>query len=323
MLLLCILAGRIRAMRDLWLIGDQFLFDMYPTLPELKNESRSKQSQVPYIYEYLNVSSYVTNPLVVVRSKLACILNALISALNEAVKLPRLIVVIPDTDLLEQMDFFSPGKTVIMGLCFEYLVSNFEKSVHAKKDQLRQKRPGSVINNEPKIIWTALIPRKGFIAKSLSHATITFNESMEEVLSKWKNYFFLKLDEFMDDVQYFTSNGQLSGYSKVKFWQSMDKIIEGFDKNEVSLHPQSKAEKQLITDKKVKQEKQQSSNQDKLDGNSVPTLKSDPQDMDEDRHNVVQVFRSNSQGRRYYRRFRGGRGHRYFSDNRSFYESRY
>ena len=45
----------------------------------------------------------------------------------------------------------------------------------------------------------------------------------------------MKLDEFLDDQKYFTSSGELSGHGKVKYWRSVDKLIEGFDKYEISM----------------------------------------------------------------------------------------
>ena len=222
---------------------------------EIKNEAKAVEGKTPpYMYDFFNISSYVMNLISMLCSKMARIINAAISALNESKKLPRLLLMILDTDFLEQIDIINPGKTKIMGPCFEWLVSQLERVIAEKKEELRQKQPGAIAANEPKIIWVSLLERKGFIAKSYLNAVITANVVMEEVLSGRKNHFWLKLSPFMADQANFTAGGELSAHGKVKFWHSIDKVVEEFDKYEISLRPVSEAERELMEQKKAEKE---------------------------------------------------------------------
>ena len=184
-------------------------------------------------------------------------INALITALNESTKLPRLLLMIPEADFLHQINIINSGKSPIIGKCFEYLVSNVEKAIQRKKEELRHKKPGAVMANKPKILWLTLIHRQGYVDAAYQAAVKACNAIMEEVLSTKRNHFILKLDNFLEEIPYFTSNNDLTGTGKVKFWRSINKVVEGFDKYEVSLRPISQAEKELMEKRKAEREQQQ------------------------------------------------------------------
>ena len=122
------------------MIGDQFLHETFPTLMQLKTESTATRDQ-PFMYDYFNISSFMTNPVSMVRSKMARVSNALISGLNDAKKLPRIILVIMDADILEQINFINEGKSAIIGSCLDWLVNTLEKLIITKKEEFRQKCP--------------------------------------------------------------------------------------------------------------------------------------------------------------------------------------
>ena len=238
------LTGKVHAVRDIWLIGDSFLAEIHPVLNEMSREKDDAESSVPYMYKFFNVSCFVTNPLCVERSKLTRILNALIEALNQCKTLPRLIVMLPDTDLIEQIDLVNPGKCQIMGACFDWLLNNAEKVISAKKEGFRQIRLGAVLPNEPKLVWVCPLTRNEFATEAFVAAIEFLNNIMEDVLAAHRNNYIICINARMDETHYFTSHGDLSGHGKVKFWRSLDRAIEQFNKHEVSLRPISNKEKQ-------------------------------------------------------------------------------
>ena len=216
------------------MVGDQFLFDVFLVLPQLNTEGWSAVEK-PYLYQFFNVSSFVTNPLSLIENKLARMINALMSVLNQNNKLPRLLIMIPESDLLEQLDFINSGKAIMIGMCFDYLINNIMKAIQAKKESLWQARPGAVTANEPKVLWISLINRKGDVSDDYSSVVRITNEIIEEALTKHRNNFWLSLDNVFDEQYYFSSQGQLTGVGKVKFWRAVDQIVAQFDKYEISL----------------------------------------------------------------------------------------
>ena len=71
-------------MKDVWLIGDQFLKEIYNTLPAIKNEAVNTKQEIPYLYRYFDIYSYFQcKAIVAVNGGLLRIMNALIEAVNK------------------------------------------------------------------------------------------------------------------------------------------------------------------------------------------------------------------------------------------------
>ena len=153
------ITGSLHAVRDLWMIGDCFLYKVFNVLPELKSKAtnQNKTGKVPYVYDYFNVTSYMTDPMNNTQSVYARILNSLLKALNDATKLPRINLLIPDQDILDDIDYSHEGKSIIMGGVFEWLVNQVQRAITSKKEDMRNIRPGAVIVNEPKTIWLKML----------------------------------------------------------------------------------------------------------------------------------------------------------------------
>ena len=104
------IVGDIKAVNDLWIIGDQFVNDVYYILSGMKQKAiSSKKGKLPYIFEYYNVSCFTPNPNTILTDVLARMVNCLIKALNDAVKIPCLILVIPDEDIMTFIDYPGDG----------------------------------------------------------------------------------------------------------------------------------------------------------------------------------------------------------------------
>ena len=129
--------------------------------------------------------------------------------------------------------------------------------MQSKKEELRDRQPGAVSPNEPKIIWASILQRADIVSEGYSSVVRITNTMLEEILSTRCNHFWMNLDSFLADPVYFALNGQLTGNGKVKYWRSVDKILEGFDKYEISLRSVSEEEHQLMLQKKAEREKKE------------------------------------------------------------------
>ena len=234
------ISGRVDALRDLWLVGDTFLYENFSTLVELKSEAHIKKIAKPYVYNHFNVTGYVANPLSDISSVLARILNALILRLNDTKRLPRLLTVIPDCDILDYIDFYTSGKSHVIGTTIEWLVNNIDRAITCKKEDLKHIRPGAVAANEPKVIWVKMLARSANDRHSekpdpVNELASTFNYILEEILATRRNNFILDVAEEMQQDSNYTIQGRLTGHGKVKFWRAVNKILEKFDRYEISL----------------------------------------------------------------------------------------
>ena len=76
--------------KEFWVIGDAFDHKIYHTLQQINTAAKNSKKQIPYIYDMYNVRCFTANPLSEIRNVVARLVNALIEALNDAEKLPKM-----------------------------------------------------------------------------------------------------------------------------------------------------------------------------------------------------------------------------------------
>ena len=87
------------ALRDLWIIGDDFMNKIFHELQKLHESAKDRNWQDLFMYSQFNVKCFTPNPLSSLRNIAARIVNAFIKALNENNKMPDMVLVIPDWNL--------------------------------------------------------------------------------------------------------------------------------------------------------------------------------------------------------------------------------
>ena len=125
-----------------WIIGDNVLQDLAQTWDAIKLKSTEKNaSYKPYLMQYYNVVNMykITSG---VSKAVARILNALIETINAEQKLPRFLVVIPDKDLLSDINVFDGYAACAITNSVDWLVKQIHVVISRKKSELMVKRPG-------------------------------------------------------------------------------------------------------------------------------------------------------------------------------------
>ena len=56
-------AGEVKALKDVWLIGDDFVNEHFHILPEMKNKAAISKWEIPYLYQQNNIKCFASNPL--------------------------------------------------------------------------------------------------------------------------------------------------------------------------------------------------------------------------------------------------------------------
>ena len=69
--------------KDCWIVGDQFVNDIYYALQEANQDKVKGDGSKLYIYDSYNVKCFSSHPLSKAKEALARLLNALIHGLNE------------------------------------------------------------------------------------------------------------------------------------------------------------------------------------------------------------------------------------------------
>ena len=94
-------AEDVRALSNIWLLGDAFVRDIFSMLQSTKTKSIVSKSMNPFIYEYYNVVQLyasISNPT---RLVIARIVNQMTKNLNKENKLPKYVLIFPDKDIIE------------------------------------------------------------------------------------------------------------------------------------------------------------------------------------------------------------------------------
>ena len=225
-------------MSNLWLIGDEFLMDAYHALQKLQTEARSARRAEPYVYDYYNISCFTTSPNSAVRNIMSRFVNCLVKALNDAKELPRIILVIPDWDILKAIDHETFGIKLLLDDSLNWIVSKMNKAIESKKDNMRRRKPGSVLPAQPKVIWVQMFNRITMRSQLMAHRS-KFNTVLEKHLAIHMNHYIMNINSAMQDTTFFDSKNRINSYGRAQFWLEIDQQIELFDKHKLSLRPAS------------------------------------------------------------------------------------
>ena len=88
--------------KNLWLIGDAFLKEIFATLQDIRTEARAGERAMPYIMAHYNVDAFTT-----VQQPVCSLLTQVVNALNKAINeskpphLPRFLLILLDKDFVE------------------------------------------------------------------------------------------------------------------------------------------------------------------------------------------------------------------------------
>ena len=227
-------------MKDLWIIGDRFLLDVHSSLSKLKSDAVIEKRPIPYIYDYYNVKLYTANPLSEIRNTMTRLVNSLTKALNDATMLPRIILIIPDDNILRHIKDLTDIKPVCVGV-INWIMNEMDKVIQSKKDQLKQRKAGAIAAGEPKMIWVAMINRMNICSKLLSVRS-EFNKAIEACMANRSGHYFLDVASKIEELGYFNQEHKLNEDGKTRLWKEIDYMIEKFDFQKISLRPASREE---------------------------------------------------------------------------------
>ena len=128
------IAADVFAWKDVWIVGDQFLQTMYGTLTAMKNQAYKSNKKALYIHDYYNVKAYWKySPSMTITSTIARISNGLVEALNDSVKLPRIILFLPGSDILCKAAFYNIGASMVIGDNVEWLIECCVNLIETRK----------------------------------------------------------------------------------------------------------------------------------------------------------------------------------------------
>ena len=169
-------------------------YHSYSTLRQLAENSNPKR-QRPYLLNYYRVSSHVMGTINGIKSPAARIQNCLAKQINDCKYMPRMIVILPDNDIIKHsnIDFLDFGARKMCEAILPWLVNMNNKMILAHREDMKRLKPGAVLAGEPKVIYAKMIyrPKRDHIQAIRNQ----YNVALENALCKVHNHYVL---EFLD-----------------------------------------------------------------------------------------------------------------------------
>ena len=235
-------AGPISALHECWIIGDLFVSQVFHALPYRNTQNRLAKKGPLYVYDNFTVKCFSTNPLSKIKEAHAHLVNSLIHGLNKNKYLPRLIIILPDWDIVKYVGEVSFGIFLILEKMLSWTVEAMYRAIETRKEDLRKFKSGVVTYGEPKILWVKMIDRVGVIDRALAVCN-KFNRALENVLSRRRNNYVIDVNNKINDASFFSQQlKELNDDGLHRFWLEIDKKIEEFEYNKDPFIPK-KAER--------------------------------------------------------------------------------
>ena len=201
---------------------------------------RAPAKSAPYLYNYYNVVLYFPSPTSHLKSLLARLYNAIIEGLNSKVKLSRYVFILPDADLIKDMDLYDCGISDMLHIIIKWLVTNVGKAFEIRREQLQRLKPGALgTTTEPRLIWLAMVARPFIEDKNFSKifkARFKFNTALEAVLFESKYNHMMYLDN-VKECHHFDQWGNLTQSGKTEMWKEINQQMMMFDEHTSDLRP--------------------------------------------------------------------------------------
>ena len=232
------IVGNPPAAKDCWFIGDKFLEQTFSTFTDIRNEGNAGKINKTYTFDYYNVDYFAEHPLSTSRNTISNIRNAVVKALNKYKnKLPRLLVILPEDDILKFINHFSYGVSRITGRYLNWLITEIDKLVSGRREELRKRKAGSVGGSEPKIIWGRMMDRPNISYNDMLAVRIKYNSILEDILANKRNHYILDVSKEVVHPLNFMYNNQINASGRNDFWLAIDRQLELFDYDKTPFVP--------------------------------------------------------------------------------------
>ena len=226
--------------QDTWLVGDDFLRDIYSNLTNMKNWAVLNRKRPPYLYNFYNVFGYFQNKQSLVQG-MTRMFNAYVEALNNRKKLPKYAIFVPDVDLLYQIKAEDDQGTYIFH-SIDWLLHNIENFTSRREFELFDKHPGALMSGTPKFIWVKMLkwPEEQLRSFPVFGMRNKFNNTLEAMLAYGKSKF-EHLILSIDVAENFDQFRGLTTAGKDSFWRELNSCIRRFEMHQINLKPKAKS----------------------------------------------------------------------------------
>ena len=219
-MLLFIFTGPVPGYEQIWLLGDEFLTRAAGHFFD------GSDDHTCFMKREFDVKWFAGNTLHNNHSTLARICNQLCEAVEKHQLFPKLVIIIPDTDILQSIKVTGYGISEALRHLVHWMATEFNKIVEIHKDRLTNK---SKKKNYPSFMWIPPPLHANFEDNTLRNK---FAKSIKSSLHIQPHHMMLKLLKVWNYED--TSLAKANRYtlpSYKAFWKSLDSATEFWMKN--------------------------------------------------------------------------------------------
>ena len=236
----------LKAIEDVWFIRDSFLHNNWHSFAELKAKNKSSK---PFLAEYYNTIPLYPSVSNSVCSSCGRIFNQFIEGLNKTGKdenifrLPKYVLIMPDKDILANINFNNYGIENIIDKIMGWLCRNIDRTLQLRKKDIRGKCAGGMLSAaQPRLVWVKMLVRpflKNVEKPFIFSQTSKFNFAIERVIARFPHTHVMKIWMPAEPNIFDQFTGELTEVSCTIFWKEVNRVIEDFDRAKTELRPTS------------------------------------------------------------------------------------
>ena len=241
MFVLFLISVDVKALKDCWLVGDEFLQKLHKRLQGWHSESNGTKDGMLFMYQQYNIMFWYKSPLVPQPSAVR-IFKSFIDGLNTTPKLPKYILIFSDDDIIKTTKHLDFGIMTMLQEQLKWLFEQLNKYSTRRCDDLRATRIGALntVTHEPRFIWVTMIQRPFLPSASLQQKKIFglrihFNELLREMVSHECYMYIMHPQIPLANKELFSAEGELTSTGQLVYWQEVNEILLQFDRHDMKL----------------------------------------------------------------------------------------
>ena len=197
-----------------------FLSKIFLSRPQVVEEERNKKDGFQFFIKqnfehqmFCNSKYNSSNKNLLLRLQ-----NTFASAINKNISLPRYMLLVTDSEMIDFLQYSDVGMSQILGEWITWLVNEFKKLINARKDQLPTRAER---DREPCLYWCLAPLHCNF---GDNDARKKFNFCVESILKDQPDFRVIKIKEkwSYSDVMLVNSLGQFTEAGLYAYWEAVD-----------------------------------------------------------------------------------------------------
>ena len=209
----CYISEKVSALDKLWIIGDNFIAETYRI-------NFKKSTWESYMKDNFDVTAFCSSKYSDKNSNVISRMQITMSrALNDNTYLPKVILLVPESDIINSVNYEGTGISTILGELTEWIVTEVDNLIDSKLKTLSQSAKRRF---EPFIYWLSPPTHYEFTSDTKNNRN-KFALCLEAIVKKFHNMRVIKLkDNWNIKDSNLVVNNRLTTVGNANYWKAID-----------------------------------------------------------------------------------------------------